>query len=173
MGTVSSAPQKGDLTQICTNAAASDFLAGRSHCWLWLGLLKLRFNSMRVSVLPAGRHLLRLAEVWGPGACLSLTTLIGEGHPLYSAWQQLGSHQPSHHARSAPVAGLCLSLRSCRQVPSSRAGFFPWGQRGGALPRFCQEAPSLGPGFFREQLSAGRTGGLALWNGWSWSWPVA
>lgn len=53
VGAVSLATQKGDSTQICTYAVASD-LACRSHCWLWLGLLKLWYNSTCVSVLHVG-----------------------------------------------------------------------------------------------------------------------
>lgn len=73
--------QIGGSTQICTSAVASEFLAGRSHCWLWPGLLKLWFNSTCVSVLLAGRLLFHLVEVGEPGAHLSLIILISEGAP--------------------------------------------------------------------------------------------
>ncbi|XP_038006508.1 uncharacterized protein LOC119706664 [Motacilla alba alba] len=79
-------------------------------------LLKLRFNSIRVSVLCLPT--LRVggcAPGTGLGArvCLSLTPLMAAGHPLYSVWLQPGAGSPPTR----------LSLCSHRQVPSTEPAF--------------------------------------------------
>lgn len=158
MGTVSPGPQKGASTRICINAVANEFLAGRSHRWLWLGLLKLWLNSRCASVLPAGRHLFHLEEVWGLGACPSLTTLIGEG--ASALFHMAAARGPP----ALPPCPLCCGAVPKPMLPQARvqrqSRVFQGGQRSEPLPS-CRQAPAMGPGFCGEQLpGAGRSPGI-------------
>lgn len=169
METVSSGPQKGDSTQICTGAVASEFPAGGSRCWLWLGLLKLRLKSRCVSVLPAGRDLFRVAEVWGPGARPSLMTLISEGaHALF--------HVAAGGPPALPPCPLLL-LQGCAQArapagmcPAADQGF-PGGGRGAKCSPPPASEHAAWAGFLQGALSAGGAGGLALCFSWGWLVP--
>lgn len=77
-----------------------------------------------VSDCSVGWWLCPMGQVGGPGVCLSLTTLMGDGHSLYSMWPQLGAASPptrlslcsQHRAgfslRSSSWSRLCLGLAS-------------------------------------------------------------
>jgi len=89
---------------------------------------------MRVFVIPAEGHLFCLAEVWGPGTHLSLTTPIGDGVP---ALFQVAA------AQGPPALAPCWLCSCCRAVSEPtllqagarrQSSVFPAGQRGEVLP---------------------------------------